>query len=260
MVKFSDSPRVEFARTMEHYKQVAREYNNQYIDAGCATALMKAIIKAVPIGDNDVGVDVGTGTGVYLGLVTKELAAADKWYGLDPSPEMLSQAQVAESRLVCATAESYAAGAVVGIPEKVDVVTVKGTIQHIHDPRKFLVDIAQLLKPGGRIAVISQPPETEQPLFSLAKEAFKRDQMCPERVKDAIENAELSYQVTRFCYRRTMELATAIRRVRGRYMTLMENFSDVELEAGIAEMTGKYPPVIIYHELMDIHVGTTRRG
>jgi 2-polyprenyl-3-methyl-5-hydroxy-6-metoxy-1,4-benzoquinol methylase len=105
--------------------------------------------------------DIGCGPGYFLTAAQK---LGFDVYGLDPSDYIVTQAQKTwGDRIQLGLIESAEYP-----PESFDLVVAFDTFEHIYDPKKFLVAIHRVLKPGGVLAIT-----TPDPTSALAKVSGK---------------------------------------------------------------------------------------
>jgi ubiquinone/menaquinone biosynthesis C-methylase UbiE len=112
--------------------------------------VVEELLKRGPIGAATRVLDVGCGTGNYAAALTS--ASGCLMAGIDPSPGMLDLARDAASweMLLCGKAED--------LPfedSAFDVVISTDVIHHIGDRSAYFGEAARVLKPGGRIATVT---------------------------------------------------------------------------------------------------------
>jgi SAM-dependent methyltransferase len=97
-------------------------------------------------------VDVGTGTGVYLALISKEPALAGyRVKGIEPSPQLIAYARFAYPDLEFAAGSAYDTGE----PDEAhDVVCANFVFIHLRNPDLALLELRRILKPGGLLYVV----------------------------------------------------------------------------------------------------------
>ena len=137
----------------------------------------KILMQAVPKQQVKTVVDLGTGTGRFLGFLQKTFSA--EVFGIDPSKKMLAQAKKnsknnTKIKLIRGSSEK--------IPLKdgsADLVFISLAFHHFNNLDKSLREIKRILRPGGFVA-IRQP----------TKEDAKHDQVLsffPESRKMAMD-------------------------------------------------------------------------
>lgn len=101
--------------------------------------------------------DVGAGTGLVTAEAVKIVGAADLVTGLDPSPNMIANANLpAGVHMLTGTAES------IPFPDtSFDFLSMGYALRHIGDLRTAFREFHRVLKPGGRICLLEiTHPET----------------------------------------------------------------------------------------------------
>jgi demethylmenaquinone methyltransferase / 2-methoxy-6-polyprenyl-1,4-benzoquinol methylase len=138
-----------FAPLPRHYDRVAA-----VLSFGQDPRWRRAMVASVRAHSNERVLDVATGTG----LVAQELVRRYECQvvGLDQSPQMLAGAQArldADRRL--AERVSLVRGEAEQLPfadEQFDHLTFTYLLRYVEDPSATMVELARVIKPGGRIA------------------------------------------------------------------------------------------------------------
>lgn len=149
-------------------------------------------LSAAPVGPDDRVLDVGCGGGAFLALVLERGAAAA---GVDHSPDMLATTRDQNAQaLVDGRLELHQAD-VAHLPFAAD------TFSHVFclnaffffpDPQRVIAEMARVLKPGGRLAVLTVPPEAEAKIRRIFGPFGRRMRFdAPERLGAWVEAASL---------------------------------------------------------------------
>ncbi len=111
------------------------------------------LVEAVRPGPADRAVDVGTGAGHAARAIARHVASVD---AIDPTPEMLAVAE----RLT-ATSGIANIAFVTGVAERLpfddaslDIAISRFSVHHWPDPGAAFSEIARVVRPGGRIAIV----------------------------------------------------------------------------------------------------------
>lgn len=226
--------------TRAHYDRLADRYDENWAYSPEFISWMTGhILNRLDVRPGDRAADVGCGTGLYAkGLAER----ADLVVCVDPSEGMLEQLPDGDAYVpVRASAEDLVSGAVPLPFDRFDNILVKEAIHHVQDQPAVLGGLAQLLASGGRLLVVMLPMRIAYPLFADALELFERLQPDPEDVAADMRNAGLEADVTYEEFPLSFAKERYLGMVRSRYMSLLSNFDDDEIERGVAEMAERYP-------------------
>lgn len=221
--------------TRAHYDRLADAYDENWAySAEFIDWMTGRIVDRLGVKPEDRIADVGCGTGLYaLGLAER----AGRVVCADPSAKMLERLPPEDAYLpVRASAEQLGSGEVRLPYDRFDAILVKEAIHHVDDCHAVIEGLAGLLADGGRLLVVMLPTHIEYPLFADALTLFQRLQPDPQEVaaymRDAGLRAELSDESFPLSFTKSKYLAM----VRSRYMSLLSNFTDEQLEQGIEEI------------------------
>jgi ubiquinone/menaquinone biosynthesis C-methylase UbiE len=173
---------------------------------GVHPGVVRAIVERGGVGPQTRVLDVGCGTGNYaraLGSLT-----GCRMSGVEPSAEMLDRAR-------CAVWESLVQGRAERLPfpdGAFDLIMTTDVIHHVGDRDAYFREAARVLRPGGRIATITDSSEDlarRRPLTSHFPEtlAIERERYPPVSqllaemaaagfVSPALESVELEYELS----------------------------------------------------------------
>lgn len=225
-----------------HYGRLAASYNQNWSYSPEYIAWMtRHILDLGAIRPGEAVADIGCGTGIYSrGLA----AAAGKVICADPSQAMLSQLP-ADPALVPmhASAQDIASGRVTLPGDGLDVIVMKEAIHHVPagDRPATVRGLAGLLSPGGRIVIVMLPARIGYPLFTAALERFERSQPDPAAIGAMLSDAGLGTEQTYESYQLSIPKDRYLAMVRDRYMSLLADFDDAQIERGVAEVEERYP-------------------
>lgn len=221
--------------TSEHYARLARVYDQYWAYSSDFIDWMNGLIVDYlqPVASSQV-VDLGCGTGLYcrgLGEVAARVIC------VDPSADMLAQLPEKDTYVpVRARAEDLAASRATLPVQKVDRLLIKEAVHHFYDTSRTLAGLARLLAVDGRLLVVMLPRRIEYPLFRAGIELFESLQPDPQAVagylRDAGLETSVSYESFPLCFPKHVYLEM----VRNRYMSLLSEFDDDELNAGVDEI------------------------
>lgn len=227
----------------EHYERLADRYDDTWSHRPDYVAWMnERVFDRLRIGPGDRVADIGAGTGLFLRSLVDRVTADNPIVCVDPSAAMLERLPD-DPRLipVCASAEQVAAGEVVLPHRKLDAIVIKETVHHFTDLATTLAGLAGLLKPGGRLLVVSLPPRLEYPLFDAALDRFAENQPEPKDIAAAMSDAGLDVELDDDAFTVRVDSAHYTELVARRWMSVLSTFDDDQLAAGLSEMRSRNP-------------------
>jgi 2-polyprenyl-3-methyl-5-hydroxy-6-metoxy-1,4-benzoquinol methylase len=225
-----------------HYARIASSYDGSWSDRSeYVTWMSEEIAKRLRMSSSDRVADIGAGTGLFLRVLVESASANAPILCIDPSTEMLKQLpDDPRLRAVQGTAEDLVAGRVVLPYEQLDAIVMKESVHHVRNVPGTVRGLAGLLAPGGRMLVVTLPPQLDYPLFQAALDRFAALQPEPTSIADAMRAAGLHAECT------TEEVSIVVDRdhyidlVGNRWMSVLSTFTDEELVAGLDEMRERY--------------------
>jgi ubiquinone/menaquinone biosynthesis C-methylase UbiE len=184
--------------------------------------------------------DVGCGTGTFAVALAER---GGKVWGVDASPEMLSEARAKGSRA------RFKEGNAEALPFKdgwFERVVMRLSLQHVTRPRA-LAEAARVLVPGGRIAIASFDPKhfSSHWLSGLFPSLAEIDQArFPDA--DTLEGELRAAGFVKLTFERLpqpgrVSRSEALERIRGRYITTLRLIDEAEFERGLAAAEAELP-------------------
>lgn len=133
------------------YDRIASSYDRRYEQHDYG-GVRQAVLEFVGAGSERAVLEVGCGTGRWLGLVEPH---ADRLAGVDPSRAMLGRARAAvpATALVRGLAEALPWSAAT-----FDRLFCVNAIHHFADPVAFVAEARRVLRPGGGLLAIALDP------------------------------------------------------------------------------------------------------
>jgi demethylmenaquinone methyltransferase/2-methoxy-6-polyprenyl-1,4-benzoquinol methylase len=145
------------------FDRIAARYDtvNRVLSLGLDQRWRKRVVRALGIAKGDLGehprvLDVATGTGDLAIEIARSCPGATV-IGLDPSPGMLAIAQQKLAKRGLADRVTLVEGDAQALPQKnceVDAATIAFGIRNVPDRALGLRELARVVRPGGRIAVL----------------------------------------------------------------------------------------------------------
>ena len=117
---------------------------------------------------------------------------------------------------------------------------IKDAIHLISDLDRLFSHLFQRLNPGGILLVVMLPPTIEHPLFDKALRRYEQGQPDYRDFAKLMGDAGFEVEIDFFEYPLAIERSQYLYMVESRYMTVLANFSDREIEEGVEEMAQKY--------------------
>lgn len=226
--------------TRDHYARLAASYDENWAHSPAFVEWMTGLIRQhLKITSTDVVADIGCGTGLFArGLV----GSASTVVCIDSSAPMLAQLPDDEHLVpVNSSAEDVAGGSAVLPYGGFDAMLLKEVLHHVGDRAEVIGGLARLLRPGGRMLVIMLPTRISYPLFADALALFSEQQPDPESVVEDMRGSGLAAELNYESFPLRFSAERYERVVRNRYMSLLSQFDDEQLEAGIAEIRVAHP-------------------
>ena len=118
-------------------------------------ALRDWVAERLAVGPGDTVVDVGCGTGTEVRRLADRIGATGSSIGVEPHPGL--RAVALERRAEEGSGAEFVDGLAGELPfddESVDAIRCERVLQHLTDPQAAVVDMARVLRPGGRLALV----------------------------------------------------------------------------------------------------------
>lgn len=250
-------------QTVEHYERVAPDYDEHWsYDPDYVRRFSQAIVDALRLTRSDLIADVGCGTGLYSRSLAAEVEPERPILCVDPVPAMLGRVP-GSPRLqpLAGSAEDLATGQV-PLPGRPDAIVLKESFHHVVDREATLEGLAGLLSRHGRLLIVMLPRTIHHPLFREAHQRFGELQPEPAAIVDMVSAVGLRASVSYRTFHTAIDRERYVRMLEARYMSVLGEFSDDELRAGIAQFRHAYrnDPVLRFDDHFAFIKGWVRPG
>lgn len=140
------------------FDRIARRYDmvNRVLSFGLDKSWRKKTVKKLQLGERARVLDVATGTG-DLAIDIARLTPGSTVVGLDPSVQMLEVAKTKVAKRGYGERISLVVGDAQELPYQaceMDAATIAFGIRNVPDRLKALRELARVVRPGGRVAVL----------------------------------------------------------------------------------------------------------
>ncbi len=154
------------------------------------------VLQALGFVEGMSAVDLCCGDGHFTAPLSALLGG--RVYGIDLDPELLTQARVTVEEAgapPCTWIEADARDMADVIPEAIDMVLIANTFHGVPDQTELAQHVHEVLKPGGRFAVINWHPFPREETKVLGQPRGPKTEMrmSPEDVRAVIEPAGFEF-------------------------------------------------------------------
>lgn len=196
-----------------------------------------ALVLALELNDRQEAclVSLGGGTGYWEGLIAEKVGLATKPFVIDPSVEMLRNASDSVQTVV-GRAEDFATRNILPDIDNFDIL-MRDCIHHVTNKAATLSGIVDRMTPGRTFAMVMTAPDFRYPLFPAATRHLDQLQPDTDNIRQLMIDAGLTG-----VEERVLESNVRIpfdqysEMLRGRYLSVLELFSDDQIERGIREI------------------------
>jgi trans-aconitate methyltransferase len=248
-------------QTAEHYERLADTYNEHWTyNPDYVRGFSHAMTDVLRLTRSDAIADIGCGTGLYTRQIYEDVRPTRPILCVDPVQAMLSQLPVSPGLTpLLAHAEDLASGRV-AVPgaAPLDAIILKESIHHMADRQGTFDGLVTLLSRHGRVLIVMLPKSIQHPLFEAAHERFEQLQPDPSDIADMVAAAGLRSSVSYRTFHAAIERDRYIHMLESRYMSVLGEFSEDELRAGIEQFRHSYrdDPVLRFDDHFAFVKGT----
>lgn len=197
---------------------------------------VRHIARLLKLQPTDRLLDLGGGQGDFSQALIEHTRITTPATCVDPSSGYLAAANDRPGvEPVCQTAEDYMNPCPAGVFDKILIKQAVHFVPRDHRPT-FWKQLHKALTPGGHVLVLTMPPEIEYPMFSAARDLFKKGQIHYSEIEEGLTKAGLRTETSRITYPVKISADDFHTSILQRYMSDLKDFSDEELSAGIREI------------------------
>jgi ubiquinone/menaquinone biosynthesis C-methylase UbiE len=220
---------------LEHYGTLAPCYNKCYeFDNHVTVNFIKHFI---PLSKEDQLVDIGGGTARISLRIHSDLEMTNPVVCVDPSQEMLNEARKGGAITIQATAEDYFASK----PKyPLKVVIMNGVVHHFTDKDFVFAKLAEYMPDDGVCFAVFHSSFKDVPLFEALKKAWSNFVAEHDQLHHQISSKGLKCQVVSSIESEEVNKSDWYDAIRMRFVSMLEEFSDEEIEQGIKELEEKF--------------------
>ena len=222
---------------MDHYTNLAAHYDEYYrYSDDYINYFTNKIVEDLPIKDSETIVEMGSGTGIFAKEILKK-SPSIQMICVDNNALMLNRNKDERIKQVCQDAVDFSRESIV-----YDRIYMKEFIHHVHsnDRLPLFKDIYLQLKSDGSILILIEPKRLNYPLFDEALRRFENRQPSRLEIINDLESAGFSTSFSVISYPINLEKQKYTEMVRNRYMSVLESFTDDELENGITSINNSH--------------------
>ncbi len=215
---------------MDHYTGLASHYDEYYrYSDEYVSFFTEKIVEDLAIKRKDTVVEVGAGTGIFAKEILNRVPTV-QMVCVDNNFLMLNKNKDERIKQICEDAVEFS-------EEKIsyDKVYMKEFIHHIPREKRIRLfkGLYNQLNNGGSVLILIEPAQLNYPLFDEALWRFESRQPSHLQIINELHLAGFTTSFTVLSYPITLPKSKYIEMVRNRYMSVLECFTDVELERGV---------------------------
>ena len=219
---------------MDHYTGLASHYDEYYrYSDDYVNYFTEKIVEDLAIRKRETVVEVGSGTGIFAKEILSKIPTI-QMICVDNNSLMLNKNNDERITQICQDAVEFS-------QEKIsyDKVYMKEFIHHI--PREKRISLFKglynQLNNNGSILILIEPGQLNYPLFDEALWRFESQQPSHLQIINELNLAGFTTTFNVRSYPISLPKTKYIEMVRNRYMSVLECFSDDELEKGVKSIS-----------------------
>lgn len=134
-------------------------------------------------------------------------------------------------------------------------------LHHIlpHERDILFTQLYQGLPSGGRVLVLTMPPQIEYPMFGAAKDYFRRHQCHYLDIARQLENVGFHVAICREHFRVQIGKPDFLNLIKNKFISELHHFSEQELLTGIEEIDHQLPGELDFDDTLFCLIGLKYR-
>jgi len=223
-------------KIQQHYSSVSLTYNDFFSDS-YRQWVVDLIIESLALRSDDIVADIGGGTGLISHLIFKRVRLKNEVLCVDPSDSMLAEiGRLKGVKPLCMDAHDFA-------EEKsgqYDKLLLKGMIHHLADRISLWNKLSERMNENGGLLIVTRPKTPSLPFFKGALASFSAGQPTSGLLVEELEETGFQTEVAVQSYSVYLEKRRWYHLLQSRFMSNLYDFTDDEIEEGIAELEQLY--------------------
>lgn len=221
----------------QHYNNVSATYDGLLFSDSYEQWVVELIIESLALRPDDIFVDIGGGTGNTAYLISKRVRLKNEVLCVDPSNSMLAQASRLKGvKPLCMDAHDFAED----ISRQYDKLLLKGVAHHLVDRISLWNKLRGQMNVNGRLLIVTRPQTPPLPFFEAALASFSAGQPALELLVAELKKAGFQTEVAVHSYPLHLKKPRWYHLLKSRFMSNLSDFTDDEIEKGIAELEQTY--------------------
>lgn len=218
-----------------HFNMIAPEFQRlRPKDA----RLLERVVDVLGVREGDLVLDLGCGVGTDLAVLKKDVGV--RCLGVDVAPAMAEQAAKAlgMEAVVCADATDF----LKGTKSSFDAALIKFALHHFGDYRQFFLGLGRVVRPKGRIAVVTMLPEQVDSCrlveyFPTLRSSMMAAAVSQSRVINILGDTGFSMAGVTPSQISVLEWSLdLVEKVRRRFISFLLNVPEPEFSAGLERL------------------------
>jgi cyclopropane fatty-acyl-phospholipid synthase-like methyltransferase len=223
---------------LEHYNKLSSQFENcWYFSDEYVETNKRQIIDNLKLNKDDIFLDLGCGSGLYSKLIHNEIQFKNKIICVDFSSMMINQINGFECVKFQENIVNFSARNI-----KYNKILCKEVIHHLNKAERqtLFKNLYNNLEINGILLIIYFNQHTNLPLFENAIKMFARNVTEPDIIIKELVAIKFEVGFLKFTLPIKINKQKYYDSLRNRFISVLEHFTDREIENGIVELETKY--------------------